>query len=151
MIPQFVPYWGEDEVRAVADVLENSDYLNEHKTVRAFERGFAEHVGAKHCVTVTSGTVALYCAINAVYRREKRVAVPTHDGIFAFNALTASGISPVVVDVDRQGLIDTVEDEAIAVARQRTAGTRCAGYRGLCTGNRASHAWKGKHIQLCVN
>ena len=107
-IPQFVPYWDEQEISAVSNVLSNSDYLNEHKTVREFERSFAEFVGAKHCVAVTSGTIALYCAINTTMSSNsdhqndfaKQVRIPSHDGIFAFNALTAAGASPVVDDVN---------------------------------------------------
>ena len=118
-LQQFIPYWGDDEIDAVAGILRDSDYLNEHNTVREFERRFAQSVGAKHCIAVTSGTVALYCAINAVYgnRKKKKITVPTHDGIFAFNALLASGTLPVVVDVDSRGLIDphTHENDYIAV------------------------------------
>ena len=36
-IPQFIPYWDEFEKKAVTRVLER-DYLNEHKTVREFEK-----------------------------------------------------------------------------------------------------------------
>ena len=39
-IPQFIPYWDEAEVKAVNKVMK-SDYLNEHKTVREFEKKFA--------------------------------------------------------------------------------------------------------------
>ena len=106
-IPHFVPYWGRDEIEAVSDVLENSDYLNEHETVRSFEGSFAKYVGAKYCVAVTSGTTALYCAINALnLQKEEAVCIPTHDGIFAFNALIAAGGSPEVCDVDSHGLLD---------------------------------------------
>ena len=107
IIPHFVPYWSRDEIEAVSDVLENSDYLNEHETVRSFEGSFAKYVGAKYCVAVTSGTTALYCAINALnLQKEEAVCIPTHDGIFAFNALIAAGGSPEVCDVDSHGLLD---------------------------------------------
>ena len=107
VIPHFVPYWGRDEIDAVAGILENSDYLNEHKTVRSFESSFARYVGAKYCVVVPSGTTALYCAINALnLQEEESVSIPTHDGIFAFNALLAAGGSPAVCDVDSRGLLD---------------------------------------------
>jgi len=43
-IPQFIPYWDEFEKKAVTRVLER-DYLNEHKTVREFEKKFSEFVG----------------------------------------------------------------------------------------------------------
>lgn len=127
-LPQFVPYWGRDEIDAVARVLSESDYLNEHETVRAFEREFAKFVGARHCAAVTSGTAALYCASCAAFSEDGgdrqgpearpgmrapgpeaagrgRVLVPSHDGIFAFNAAKASGAWPVVCDVDESGLL----------------------------------------------
>ena len=118
-LPQFVPYWGRDEIDAVAKVLSESDYLNEHETVRAFEREFARFVGARHCAALTSGTAALYCASCAAFPEDGgdgaggdggeagrgRVLVPSHDGIFAFNAAKAAGARPVVCDVDGRGLL----------------------------------------------
>ena len=108
-IPQFVPYWGPEEAEAVSRVL-GSDYLNEHKSVREFEREFAAFVGARHCVAVTSGTAALYCAACAAFPEADNggrgsVLVPAHDGIFAFNAARAAGARPVVYDVDGHGLL----------------------------------------------
>ena len=64
-LPQFVPYWGDDENIAVTNVLSNSDYLNEHETVRRFEKEFAQMVGSKYCAAVTSGTAALHVASRA--------------------------------------------------------------------------------------
>lgn len=111
-IPQFVPYWGSGEAAAVSRILAESDYLNEHETVREFEREFARFVGARHCAAVTSGTAALYCAACAAFpEREGGAAgrgpvnVPAHDGIFAFNAALAAGARPVVCDVDGSGLL----------------------------------------------
>ena len=116
-IPQFVPYWGRDEIDAVTRVLSESNYLNEHETVREFEREFARLVGARHCAAVTSGTAALYCASCVAFPESSggggaqvtvgkgRVLVPSHDGIFAFNAARASGAWPVVCDVDGRGLL----------------------------------------------
>ena len=116
-IPQFVPYWGSEEQEAVSRVL-GSGYLNEHETVREFEREFAAFVGAKRCVAVTSGTAALYCAACAAFPEaggrgggggggggRGDVLVPAHDGIFAFNAARAAGARPVVCDVDGHGLL----------------------------------------------
>ena len=128
-LPQFVPYWGRDEIDAVTRVLSESDYLNEHETVRSFEREFARFVGARHCAAVTSGTAALYCASCVAFSGDGGeaggpggaqqgprgpcpdagggvgVLVPSHDGIFAFNAARASGARPVVCDVDGRGLL----------------------------------------------
>lgn len=116
VIPQFVPYWGEEEIKAVTDVLTGSDYLNEHRTVRDFETEFAKRVGAKYCVAVTSGTVALYCAIQESIRRGESVTIPSHDGIFAFNALLAAGDrTPIISDVNSHGLLDTDSECNITV------------------------------------
>ena len=108
-IPQFVPYWGEAEAEAVSRVVTESDYLNEHETVREFEREFARLVGARHCAAVTSGTAALYCAVCAAFPEggagRGDALVPSHDGIFAFNAAMAAGARPVVCDVDGHGLL----------------------------------------------
>lgn len=123
-LPQFVPYWGRNEIDAVTRVLSESDYLNEHETVREFEREFARFVGAKHCAAVTSGTAALYCAScitlsvgdggkgaardhapASEIAGRGHVLVPSHDGIFAFNAAKAAGAWPVVCDVDGSGLL----------------------------------------------
>ena len=117
-MPQFVPYWGREEAEAVSRVL-GSDYLNEHETVRAFEREFAGFVGARHCVAVTSGTAALYCAACAAFPeaedgRRGGVLVPSHDGIFAFNAAKAAGARPVVCDVDGHGLLSEPRDGGAA-------------------------------------
>ena len=115
VIPQFVPYWGREEAEAVSKVL-GSDYLNEHETVRRFEREFASFVGARRCVAVTSGTAALYCAACAAFPEADGgggrggVLVPAHDGIFAFNAARAAGARPVVCEVDRHGLLSEPEE-----------------------------------------
>lgn len=115
---QFIPYWGDDEHTAVTDVLDHSDYLNEHETVRRFEREFADCVGAKYCAAVTSGTAALYIASCVAFKNiDANVNVPSHDGIFALNALIAAGINPSVVDIDESGLLDasTYDNESIVV------------------------------------
>lgn len=114
MIPQFVPYWGRAETEAVAAILEGNGYLNEHHMVRRFEKSFAEMVGARYCAAVTSGTAALYCSIKAA-GMAGTVTVPSHDGIFAYNALRAAGCTPLVRDVDGSGLLGACEGPRIVV------------------------------------
>jgi UDP-4-amino-4,6-dideoxy-N-acetyl-beta-L-altrosamine transaminase len=61
----FLPYGRQliedDDVAAVAAAL-RADYLTTGPTVEAFERAFAERVGAAHAVTCSSGTAALHLA-----------------------------------------------------------------------------------------
>jgi perosamine synthetase len=101
-ILQFEPRWNQKEKEAVMKVLDGN-YLNEHKTVREFERRFAEFVGAKYCVTTTSGTMALYMALTAADIRDKQIFVPDYAGIFAANASKQAGKMPVLADVSRNG------------------------------------------------
>lgn len=106
-IPQFIPYWDNSEKKAVNKVLE-SDYLNEHKTVREFEQKFANFVGSRYCSAVTSGTMALYLALESVNQKNalKKIYVPDYAGIFVANACTQSGITPILHDVSKNGSIE---------------------------------------------
>ena len=103
-IPQFIPYWDENEIKAVERIL-SKDYLNEHKTVREFERKFAEFVGAKYCITCTSGTTALYIGLVALFEKNsiRSIRVPDYAGIFVGNACIQAGISPTLRDVSENG------------------------------------------------
>ena len=105
-IPQFIPYWDEFEKKAVQKVLER-DYLNEHKVVRQFEKNFSEFVGAKYCITCTSGTTALYLALKSVYgdKVPKKINIPDYAGIFVGNACIQAGIPPTLNDVSENGSI----------------------------------------------
>lgn len=118
MIFQFIPYWGDEEKKAVADVLE-TDFLNEHKTVREFEKQFAEFVGAKHCVTVTSGTIALYLALCTKIDKIKDWNIPNHDGIFSYNACLGVKGNPTLCDVNKHGVMETIENSVIVQANGR--------------------------------
>jgi perosamine synthetase len=112
IIPQFIPYWGEDEANAVADVLA-SDYLNEHKTVREFEKKFAEFVGAKYCSAVTSGTMALYIALMVTRPNyQSGIRLPDFDGIFGHNAVIQANLMPVLCDVEKNGSLQLRDNEA---------------------------------------
>ena len=106
-IPQFVPYWDQKEINAVNKVLHN-DYLNEHKTVREFENCFSKFVGARYCITVTSGTTAIYIALKSLYYKNppKKIYIPDYAGIFTANTCIQAGISPILHDVSENGSLD---------------------------------------------
>src|SRR5882672_9177763 len=59
MIPVARPYVGAEEEDAVLQVL-RSGWLSQGQRVAEFEREFAEFVGAKHAVAVSSCTTALH-------------------------------------------------------------------------------------------
>jgi dTDP-4-amino-4,6-dideoxygalactose transaminase len=115
-IPQFIPYWGDKERESVLKILD-SDYLNEHKTVREFEKRFSEFVGARFCVTVTSGTTALYLALKSIYQKHKphKIQVPDYAGIFVANACTQADINPILTDVNNNGSLSKNDGEYFVV------------------------------------
>ena len=124
-IPQFIPYWDESEKKAVRKVLEH-DYLNEHKTVREFEKRFSEFVGAKYCITCTSGTTAIYLALKSVYDKNtpKKINIPDYAGIFVGNACIQAGISPVLRDVSKNGsLISNNKSQFVVHSNGRLGST----------------------------
>ena len=123
VIPQFIPVWGKEENEAVQKVM-NSDYLNEHKTVREFERRFSEFVGAKYCVTCMNGTTALYIAVMAVKERFDSVRIPDYYSIFLHNSCMQAGLDMRISPVESNGCMKPVGIEDIVVnANGRTLGT----------------------------
>ena len=107
MIPQFIPYWGEEEKKAMMDVMD-SGFINEGKVVRRFEKEFARYVGAKYCTLVTSGSIALYMALIAVQERVMDIwnpTIPTYQGIFIAHALKQCDYTPILYDVDEIGTL----------------------------------------------
>jgi dTDP-4-amino-4,6-dideoxygalactose transaminase len=49
---------GQEEREAINRVLD-SGRISEHREVRAFETEYAEWLGVKYCIAVSSGTAAL--------------------------------------------------------------------------------------------
>ncbi|MCL6636013.1 MAG: aminotransferase class I/II-fold pyridoxal phosphate-dependent enzyme [Peptococcaceae bacterium] len=64
MLPYGRQWLDEDDVAAVVEVL-RSNWLTTGPKVDEFERAFAEFVGAKEAVAVSSGTAALHAAMYA--------------------------------------------------------------------------------------
>jgi perosamine synthetase len=109
-IPWWTPTVGDGEYALVRDVLA-SDYLNEGEVTSRFEREIAALVGARHAVATTSGTSALFLALAALgIGHGDEVIVPDLTFIASANAVTLTGATPVLVDVDRATL--TMSPEA---------------------------------------
>lgn len=81
-------------------VLEHGQYINGPE-VAAFERRLADHVGAKHCVGVASGTDALLIALMARdVGRGDAVFLPGFTYTATAEVVLLLGATPVFVDVD---------------------------------------------------
>lgn len=74
--------------------------------VAAFEREYAEYVGAAHCVGVANGTDAIELALRAVgVGPGDEVLLPANTFIATAEAVSHVGATPVLVDVDEEHLL----------------------------------------------
>ncbi|MSQ62192.1 MAG: DegT/DnrJ/EryC1/StrS family aminotransferase [Dehalococcoidia bacterium] len=100
MIPLARPLLGAEERDAVVAVLE-SGMLAAGARVEAFEREFAEATGVRHAIAVSSGTAALYVALQAhgVGPGDEVITTPFTFGATA-NVVLALGARAVFVDIE---------------------------------------------------
>ena len=64
-IPIAKPIIGDEEIKAVGDVLK-SGMLAQGESVKRFEDEFSSYLGVKNAIAVNNGTVALNLAIKAL-------------------------------------------------------------------------------------
>jgi len=93
----------EKSKELIKQILE-SERVSSGKYVRMFEKMFAELVGAKHAVAVSSGTDADALALAVLYdfgaRRGDEIIIPALSFVSTGNAVLQAGFKPVFVDVD---------------------------------------------------
>ncbi|MDP9399967.1 MAG: DegT/DnrJ/EryC1/StrS family aminotransferase [Actinomycetota bacterium] len=118
-IPLARPVLGEAEERAVLEVL-RSGQLSLGPRVEAFERGFAQRVGAAHASAVSSGTAGLHLALRAVGVGDgDEVVTSPLSFVASANAVLYERARPVFADVDPRTL-DLDPRAAAAAVTERT-------------------------------
>jgi perosamine synthetase len=99
-----------------------SNYLNDGPLAREFERRIAELVGVKHCVAVTSGTVAISMALSAAgIGPSDEVLVPDLTFVATANAARMIGAEVKLVDVEPRRFAIDVNKAAKAVGPRTRA------------------------------
>lgn len=99
-VPFFRPEIGEAEIAEVVQTL-RSGWLTTGPKTRAFERAFAEAVGAPHGVALNSATAALHLAVEALgLRPGQLVLVPTLTFAATAEIVRYLGAIPLLVDCD---------------------------------------------------
>jgi len=109
--------------RLVGEILE-SGRLSSGKYVREFEEKFAELIGTKEAVALSSGTDADILALAVLYdygaKRGDEVIIPALSFVATGNAVLHAGFTPVFVDVELTTLnIDPDKIEAAITERTR--------------------------------
>ena len=119
-IPLARPVLGEEEERALADVL-RSGQLSLGPRLPAFEEAFAAWVGAPHACAVSSGTAGLHLALRAVGVSDgDEVVTSPFSFVATANAALYERARPVFADIDPVTL--NVDPQAAAAAvTERTA------------------------------
>lgn len=114
------PPLGEEEVAAVAAVM-RSGWVGSGPRVQEFEERFAEYVGTRYAVALSSGTAALHLALLALELRPGDEVITTPLTFVATaNAILHARAVPVFADVDPE----TMNLDPEAVERRITPRTR---------------------------
>jgi perosamine synthetase len=119
-VPLARPVLGEAEERAVLEVL-RSGQLSLGPRVPAFERAFAQRLGAAHACAVSSGTAGLHLALRAAGVRDgDEVVTSPLSFVASANAVVFERARPVFADIDPRTL-NLDPQAADAAVTDRTA------------------------------
>ena len=99
----------EEEIASAVRVL-RSGALRQGRECEAFEREFAQKVGAKYAVASSSGTAALHLAFMAFLRPGDEVLVPSFTFVATGSMVTVTGGKPVFCDVNPETFLIDLED-----------------------------------------
>lgn len=104
---------GEEEKAAINEVLDKGK-LSEGEKVLEFERLWAEFVGTKHSVVLSSGTTAIIAGLHALkfrynIKNESKVITSPLTYVATSNAIIASRLEPSFVDLEENTLLISPE------------------------------------------
>jgi 8-amino-3,8-dideoxy-alpha-D-manno-octulosonate transaminase len=118
-------YYDDVEKRELIEVLDSKSpfrwWGSGDSKVLQFEQAYADHIGVKHALGVTSGTTALYTALAALeIGPGDEVILPAWTWYADYDAIVLSGALPVFVEIDGSFNIDPSEIEAKITPRTKT-------------------------------
>jgi perosamine synthetase len=100
LIPHSRPTLGEEEMRAVSEVIK-SGQIAEGEVVKRFEKSFADKIGVRDAVAVSSGTAALHLVLLAMgIGPADEVIIPSYVCSALLNAVQYVGAAPVLAEID---------------------------------------------------
>lgn len=100
---------GQEEINAVAEVLK-SGWIGLGPKVEEFEKNFANYIGVKHAIAVSSCTEALHLALKVLGIKSGEVIVPAITFVSTALAANYNNAKPVFADVNEDTLTINVDD-----------------------------------------
>lgn len=114
----------EEINEAVLSCIANGDFIL-RDDVKEFEYNLAKYVGVKYAVGVNSGTDALFLSLKALgIKKGDEVICPSHTFIACLQVIVHCGATPILVDVQEDGLMDTAKLDDLKPESIITAKTR---------------------------
>ena len=119
-IPFSRPSIGDEEIAAVEQVL-RSGWITTGPKNQALEEHFANYVGCRHAVALSSATGGMHITLLALgVGPGDEVITPSQTWVSTANMITLLGATPVFVDIDRDTLMtDVAAIEAAITSRTK--------------------------------
>jgi dTDP-4-amino-4,6-dideoxygalactose transaminase len=121
----------EEYVELLRGIWSRNQLTNAGPLVIELERQLAEHLGVRHCLFVTNGTIALQLAYRALELHGEVITTP-----FSYVATTSSiaweGCAPVFADVEPETLTLSAERAEAAITPRTTAIVATHVYGNAC-------------------
>jgi CDP-6-deoxy-D-xylo-4-hexulose-3-dehydrase len=119
--------WDESELQAMQNVIQSGQFTMGER-VKAFEKQFAAHVGAKYAVMVNSGSSANLVLVNALkyhskfkLKPEDEIIVPAVSWSTTYYPVTQCGFVLRFVDIDRRTLNMDISQIEAAITQKTKA------------------------------
>lgn len=97
-IPLCIPNTGEEEKKAVNEVIDSGWYAHGPKNTE-FEEMFADYLGVEHALTMNSCTSCLHLAVEGLGITGE-VILPSFTFVASANAIITGGATPVFADIE---------------------------------------------------
>ena len=127
------PFFSEEDITSALLMIEEtlrSGQLTMGPLVEAFENRFAQEVGVRHAIAVSSGTAALEIGLRCVGVEGREVIVPTETFAASANAVIRSGGRPVFAEISPDTFCLDMDDVTRRIT-PRTAGVMLVHLAGL--------------------
>lgn len=151
----FVPFidlswqWREiehDVSGPLFELLNSGSYVS-GKRVLEFEKDFADKSGAKFAIGMNSGTSALHAGMSKFKFSERDEIITTsHTFIASVTSIILSGATPVLVDVNSNGLMDL--DSFLEALSPRTRGVLFVHLYGSCVDERLIEVARERNLLI---